>query len=290
MRRLLISFLLLAPCVCFGKVTTTSTDPDEVLALGREAFLDYRFDDAATLYSRYRSLRSKSRALNDEYFDKWTHELDLANKALERVQILEIVDTISVPAGSFFKSYKLSDTAGRIGTLQTLGETPGVNSREVGFLNEFGNYLIIPVEQDGELVLMENRKLLDGSWETYESLEGDFDRDGDYAFPYLAADGQTLYFANNGEDSMGGFDIFIAQRDPITGEYLQPLNLGMPFNSPADDYMLVIDEEKGVGWWASNRDSTPGNVKIFVYTLPDMRHNYPDDTDDLEEKARLRFY
>ncbi len=58
--------------------------------------------------------------------------------------------------------------------------------------------------------------------------------------PFFMSDGVTLYYANDGDESIGGYDIFISRK----GEdgFLQPQNIGMPYNSPYDDYMLAIDE------------------------------------------------
>ena len=39
----------------------------------------------------------------------------------------------------------------------------------------------------------------------------------------------------------------------------------MPFNSPANDYMLVIDEYNHLGWFATDRNQPSGNVCIYIF-------------------------
>ncbi|MDE7470283.1 MAG: hypothetical protein K2M57_02420, partial [Paramuribaculum sp.] len=111
---------------------------------------------------------------------------------------------------------------------------------------------------------------------------------GDVNYPFLMADGMTLYFASDGEGSLGGYDIYISRRD---GDgFLQPQNIGMPYNSPFDDYMLAIDEETGTGWWATDRNQLEDMVTIYRFIPSELRVNYPTDTPNLKEMALLTNY
>ena len=102
------------------------------------------------------------------------------------------------------------------------------------------------------------------------------------------SDGVTLYFANNGENSIGGYDIFISRYD---GEkFLQPQNVGMPYNSPYDDYLLVIDEESGIGWWATDRNQLGDSLTIYKFIPQELRINYPVDTENLAGLAKVSDY
>ena len=199
-----------------------------------------------------------------------------------------VIDSISLPRESFFEAVRLPKSSGKIGTPAELKLSKASESPEVGFINEDRDYFIIPEEnEDGFLMLAEKRKLLDGSWESLDALEGNFEKEGDYAFPFLMGDGQTLYFANNGPGAMGGYDLFVVQKEPITGECLQPLNLGMPFNSPYDDFLIAIDEENGIGWWATDRNSPGEDVTIYIYIVDEVRKNYPSGTPNLKGLAKM---
>jgi len=119
------------------------------------------------------------------------------------------------------------------------------------------------------------------------SLGDELAEGGDADFPFLMADGMTLYFANTGENSLGGYDIFLSRRDS-DGSVLQPQNMGMPFNSPYDDYMLAIDETRGVGYWATDRNQIPDKVTIYTYIPSDTRINYSPDDPDIADRAFIR--
>lgn len=287
---LIIFISILFPISLFGKVKK-QINAEEVLQQGREAFLNYNFEEAAELYDQYRSLKTKSKEPLDEEFEVWESQLEIASSAIDRVQRIVIIDSISIPKNRFYQAYKLSPSAGNIGPLTMFNLDSNLTTKDIGFVNEERDYFIFPtISNDGDLVLKEGRKLLDNNWEIKEALEGDFERSGDYAFPFMSADGQTLYFSNNGDESMGGYDLFVAQKDAISGEYLQPLNLGMPFNSPYDDLMMAIDEENGLGWWASDRNSMENEIAVFIYLLDDIRKNYSPEEDNLIDYAMITDY
>ncbi|MCH5228705.1 MAG: hypothetical protein J1F12_01765 [Muribaculaceae bacterium] len=279
---LLISFFL-GPKAFSAKAKAPVAE--EVLQKARDAFFNYEFEEAAELYEEYEALKTKAKKPFDENYESFTRELNIASNAFDRVQKIVIVDSISVNRDKFYEAYRLTESTGKIEKSVEGGENA------YKFINEAGDYSIYSkTGGNGELRLYESRILLDGNKEEEEILNGDFELSGDYSFPFMSGDGQTLYFANNGEESMGGFDIFVAQRDPITGEYLNPLNVGMPFNSPYDDIMMVLDEEKGIGWWATDRNTDDGKISVYVYLLDEIRKNYPSDTENLTDYARISSY
>ena len=273
------------------KAKSGSSNAEEILEKGRQAFLRYDFEEASDLFDQYRNMKTKAKQELPEDFEELETKLEIATNAFDRVQKIEVIDSISMPRSSFVQSYRLSSSAGKIGYLEELEIKELTGEPELAFLSERGDYLInVTSDPEGYLRLRENNRLLDGSWESRETLTGDFEQSGNYLYPFMSSDGQTLYFANDGEESIGGLDIFVAQKDPISGEFLQPLNLGMPFNSPYDDFMMAIDEENGIGWWATDRNSPEGNVTIYVYLIDDIRKNYPSDTENLVDLALLEDY
>ena len=75
-----------------------------------------------------------------------------------------------------------------------------------------------------------------------------------------------------------------------SGEYYMPQNIGMPYNSPYDDYMLVIDEEKNVGWWATDRNQIPDKITIYTFIPNPSRVNYSSDDTDIASRAAVKRY
>jgi len=61
----------------------------------------------------------------------------------------------------------------------------------------------------------------------------------------------NLYFASNGHPGFGGYDLHYSEWNG--SEWSMPSNLGIGFNSPADDLYLYIDESQENGFLVSNR-------------------------------------
>jgi hypothetical protein len=81
----------------------------------------------------------------------------------------------------------------------------------------------------------------------------------------VLSDGLTLYFASTGHQSLGGYDLYVTRYNLATDSYLTPNQLNMPFNSPFNDYLIAIDEEKGIGWFASDRFQPADSVCIYTF-------------------------
>ena len=97
-------------------------------------------------------------------------------------------------------------------------------------------------------------------------------------YPFMLSDGQTLYFAAKNEESLGGYDIYMTRYDNDERKYLAPENLGMPFNSPANDYLLVIDEFNNLGGFASDRNQPADSVCLYTFIPNESRRTYEDGT------------
>lgn len=82
---------------------------------------------------------------------------------------------------------------------------------------------------------------------------------------YLHPDGETLYFASEGHESMGGFDIFMSKR--VNGEWTKPVNLGYPINSADDDVYFVVAGSGRYGYYASVRPEGYGATDIYRITF-----------------------
>lgn len=79
-------------------------------------------------------------------------------------------------------------------------------------------------------------------------------------------DGTTLYFSSNRPGGMGGYDIYRTIYDPEARSFSEPVNMGVPFNSPFDDYLFMPDNFANRAWFASNRE-TVGTDSVTVYEI-----------------------
>ena len=88
---------------------------------------------------------------------------------------------------------------------------------------------------------------------------------GNEIFPMLSPDGRTLYFASDGFPGLGGYDLFSSTWDDANAIWGEPVNMGIPYNSPADDFLLYDTEDGKYTLLASNRSC--GKDSVYVYVL-----------------------
>lgn len=273
---------LLASISAFPQALTS----DALINEAEQAYMDYNFSEALRLLTNAHKKIRKGDTTSPLRIDQLKEQIQMAQSFMERVEQIEILDSISVPKEDFFKSYRLPASAGHL---------RGGNNSRVGndqvqyyFTNEKGNYnLWAAPDTTGYMVIREQSKLIDGNWSEPATLTSLCEEDADVMWPFMMSDGVTIYYASDGEDSMGGLDIMVATRDAADGDFLQPQNLGMPYNSPFDDYLLAIDELNGVGWWATDRNQIPDSITIYLYKVNDLRRNYSPDQENLVDRARL---
>jgi hypothetical protein len=67
---------------------------------------------------------------------------------------------------------------------------------------------------------------------------------GSQAYPFVLSDGLTIYFSTTGHQSFGGYDIFVTRYNLTNDSYLAPNQMNMPFNSPFNDYLMVVDGKR----------------------------------------------
>lgn len=91
-----------------------------------------------------------------------------------------------------------------------------------------------------------------------EMLNTKYDEEG----VFLAPDGKTLFFASEGHNSMGGFDIFKSTRSE-TGEWSAPVNLGYPINTPDDELFYITDQSGVYGYYSAIREGGLGAKDLF---------------------------
>lgn len=99
------------------------------------------------------------------------------------------------------------------------------------------------------------------------------------SYPFLMTDGVTLYFSSEGEGTVGGRDIFRTTFNVDGAHFYEATNMGLPYNSPANEYMLVIDDLDNIGWLVSDRFQPEGKVCIYVFEPTDQRRTFSEDTD-----------
>lgn len=270
--------------VQYKKAVTKNNDAR--LGLIEIAIRQYRIDDADQLLADYRKGLKKGRKTLPDESDAVTGQLERTRNMLNRVERIVVFDSINVPADDFFAHYRLSPESGSLNAPSVLPPSFTSATPTVVYEPESRTEMMWAApDDDNNYRLVRSVSLYGDEWDSPMPVGDHLGDGGDANFPFMMPDGVTLYYASNGENSLGGYDLFITRRDG--SGYLQPQNLGMPYNSPYNDYMLAIDESTGVGWWASDRNRIEGMVTIYLFVPSEMRVNVDVTSPDLRERAML---
>lgn len=172
------------------------------------------------------------------------------------------------------------DKAGFLSQMQFTREMGKVvqDGEKVYYINEFGDTQIIAsTDQVGRFLFSAHK--YGSNWDKPIKLTELGKSGNDY--PFLMTDGVTLYFSADGENTVGGRDIFRTTFDAEDSRFYDAVNMGLPFNSPANDYMLAISDYDNLGWLVSDRFQPEGKVCIYTFEPSQQRRTFDEDTDSL---------
>lgn len=225
---------------------------------------------------------------NDSIEDLYTQKADSLRTLFRMIRNTNkvcVIDSFIVSKEELFNSY-ITDAS--TGSFSSYSEFFNQEIQGDVFLPEMENSVVFSRQENGKFKLYQSFRSFD-SW-VDESAINRLESDGDLRYPFIQNDGITIYYADNGSNSIGGYDIFVSRYNSSTDRYLVPENIGMPFNSPANDYLYVIDEVNNLGWFATDRRQPEDTVCIYVF-IPDERrskYNYEGgDTAAIHNAARL---
>ena len=253
--------------------------------LGKE---DYQ--PAINNYEAFVKGISTDRELHDAALEdsltRATDSLKVLFRMLRNTSRVCFIDSFQVSKEQLFENYILGESTG---SFYPAGSFFDDDSEGEVFLPEMEQSILYSRrDDDGQFRLFSKFKSFD-RWTDETPIQG-LDTDGDLRYPFLLNDGVTIYYAATGSESLGGLDIFVSRYNTATGRYLKPENIGMPFNSEANDYLYVVDEANDLGWFATDRRQPKDTVCIYVF-IPSERFskfNYEEgDTLAIHKAARI---
>lgn len=191
----------------------------------------------------------------------------------EMTQQIIFVDSIVTDKNQFLTHLRVSHESGTIMCPKQFLNKSQDDSTCV-FINEMGNKAYFSLPDDSLRQQLYTIDKLGGEWSRPMAIQGISEGISQAAYPFMLNDGITFYFAGKGEESIGGYDIFFTRYDSHSSRFLKPENIGMPFNSEANDYMYAIDEYNRIGYFVSDRHQPEGKVCIYVFVPSDSRKTY----------------
>ena len=194
----------------------------------------------------------------------------------EATQQIIFIDSVVVAKDDILSIIRLNPESGKLDTFDQFFRSEGHTDSYV-YLNEMGNKCYFYDENANGQMQLYTLDKLDEEWSEPLALKGINEGISEANYPFMMTDGTTFYFAAKGKESIGGYDIFVTRSDSENGQFLRPENIGMPFNSEANDYLYVIDELSNIGYFVTDRRQPAGKVCVYIFIPPTSRHIYNSD-------------
>ena len=252
------------------------------LYLGRLYYMWYEFEKASSHFESHLALLQKKGSTDDEITstESLLKQAKRAGRLLTNTEDIQIIDSVVVDKNDFLSSYRLSAESGIVekgrGDVRSVHTNQLQNKRYYDQLDSTGVYAIYS-----------QQKLLDGWSDEVQLPEVINSLKGANGYPFMMTDGVTIYYASEGHESIGGYDIFVSRYNNNTDTYLTPEQLGMPFNSIYNDYMLAIDELSEIGYFATDRFQPEGKVVIYTFIPNEKKTRIEGENAILKNRAMI---
>lgn len=231
--------------------------------------LNYQFDKAIAQYEQYKpqaGRKDREAGLVDHYIEQCRNGKELVSSFTD----ISVIQRTVLPRTEFYRNYDLSEFGGKIIVKPEDFMSEEDKKRDAKFLMYF--------QQDADLIYYASyseknetgkdlyviQKLPGGDWSAAKRLDNTINTPHDEDFPFIHPEGDVLYFASKGHNSMGGYDIFKSTRKG-DGSWTKPINMEFAINTPWDDFMFITDQEEKAAWFASNRETS--NTEVTVYRI-----------------------
>ena len=258
-----------------ANASVSKVSPEELIE-------SYKFKEAATLINK--EIQAAQR--KQQSTEKLEELLVTANNGqnmLSSTEDVVFIDSVVVDKEKILEVYRISSESGKIDYLKNLMKGSKLSLKEangIAYTPQLLDKIYYSSIKDSALYMF-TRDRLDDQWGEAKQVQGLEDFGYDQITPFVLTDGATLYFAAKGEESLGGYDIFMSRDSQDQGTFLKPENIGMPFNSPSNDYLYVVDEANNLGWFASDRRQPEGKVCVYVFIPNETRKSY--DLENFED-------
>ena len=232
--------------------------------LGEIYFSQYRFEESVEAYSTYiESLEPEQDSLLNIYQPKLIKS-NLGASMIDRVEDIAVIDSVKVHKQHFLSAYRLPRDLGKLDLYYEVYGMP-TEQPQGAYYTGRGDKMLFSNKVYGDQLDLNVSYRLVGGWSEAANLTSVLNTPEDENFPFELPNGVTLYFASKGHNSLGGYDIFLSRYNATINEYSEPVNIGMPFNSPANDYLYVFDEMTHIGWFATDRFQHPDTVVVYEF-------------------------
>ena len=277
---LLLSVFLLAPLSGEAKIVKPkipTPSPEQLLHEAERAYRAYQFEAAKTALEKYIAAQQKRTQSLPDSITILQEQIARAERMYGAADELHVVDSTLVSVTRLAELFPQG--TGRFLTLAQLPEDlrarftqPTPVAKEsipakmgrfpfVGFVDALGRNCIIPEGRDLAWFALAGQ-----SWERQGISAKTLEADAPLQAPFLLEDGMTLFFARHLPTGLGGYDLYMTRLTEQGNSFFEATLLGMPYNSPYNDYLLAYHESQGWGILVSDRFAPAGQVHLYRFT------------------------
>ena len=222
--------------------------------LGELYFEQWRMDEALAAYE---AVLPSIDEQNERYPVITQHmaQAQVIARYLKHVSRIEVLSMKRLPKADMLGAYAISEENGIL-RMDSLGSSFTTQRRDRRYFS---------VRDNERVVLVSQQRLLE-NWEEPDTLRASINSGKTSNYPFVLTDGATLYFCSDRKGGLGGLDIYMTRYNAALGEWLPAENIGMPYNSPADDYLYAADEHGGYAYFATDRHCQ-GTDSVEVYQV-----------------------
>ena len=246
---------------------------DSLICKGDSLRMNYRFEESMEAYS------DALESLGDSLL---THQdsvlkLDVSDKMLlsengrnmtRFVYSPNVIAKHKFSLDDFFLYYPLKDRSWRDVPAQ-LDSFPDKYSKAVYAPAEDKVIYYSAADQDG-IRNIYRTTFADTLWTVPTLLNEQMTSASNEIYPVVSPDGKQMYFASEGLYGVGGYDLYVSEWDEATNDWSVPRNMGFPYSSPANDFLLVNSPDGKYTLFASDRGCTEDSVWVYVLEYDNM--------------------
>jgi TolA-binding protein len=240
----------------FLQLAASKKITESYASLGKMYYLLYKFEQSVKAYTQYSEQMIKEKKIAETTkIDSLLQRSKRAARMLSHCEDIQIIDSIIVNKNIFLSAYYLSKESGSLEN----------NEGRIIYENPLKNKRYFADKKENRYYRLYSEIKLQNKWSDKKELNLALDLLENNNYPFVLQDGLTTYFASTGSSSIGGYDLYVTRYNLNNDTYLTPNQLGMPFNSIANDYMMAIDEINNTGYFATDRFQPEDQVIIYTF-------------------------
>lgn len=105
-------------------------------------------------------------------------------------------------------------------------------------------------------------------WSDPKNLGAVINSEYDESYIYYVDSLKRMYFGSKGFNSVGGYDILYSELKD-NGFWSNPVNMGIPLNTPGDDYSFCPKKNNMEGYYSTNKSDGKGSFDIYYVRFDD---------------------